>query len=200
MRKIAIEAVETASKSTESPLWILSDVPGWITNRHFACRVEDPKLYGAIEHDNKSGLDFAKMHESYLAILASASVMTMVPDLERPAIDKVVEVRADNRPCKACSETGEHECSCGYLHDCKDCDGEGKIKGKIITPAVSSNAGRIVITDGKIRISLTQRFKGLFDGLVIKGNAPLESVFGIDPENGTLLVAAMPMRDREINP
>lgn len=41
-------------------------------------------------------------------------------------IPAVKELEAEFEPCPECHGDGTHECDCGDVHDCHECDGEGK--------------------------------------------------------------------------
>ena len=41
-------------------------------------------------------------------------------------IPSVLEMEEGFEDCPTCGGDGKHECDCGNIHDCNDCDGNGK--------------------------------------------------------------------------
>lgn len=38
---------------------------------------------------------------------------------------EIIAESTEREPCSRCNASGEHECTCGQVHDCNYCDGTG---------------------------------------------------------------------------
>jgi hypothetical protein len=213
MQQPSVEAVKTAIKSKWDPrnptdppyLWSLTGCPGWITNGHFACRGDEPKTYGPVDKLRGPGDAEAmkKTMASWIAAATDAPVVRELPELGVAHIEEKPERRSSEPvKCHICDGEGDHDCDgCGHNHDCARCGGDGEIKGTLVEPKVLGVTGRVVYSDGRIKVVIDPRFKGLLDGLVVKrGSDPAEPVYGCDPETKELVIVVMPIIDHEINP
>lgn len=57
--------------------------------------------------------------------------------------DKAIQLIREDKtdamePCDICDGTGDHECECGHLHRCENCDGYGELDDIISTSTVET--------------------------------------------------------------
>ena len=180
-------------------------VPGWSTTGHVAIRFTDyPEGVAAewsVEVAPKFNANFAGYVKAWTEDLANRVPVTEDESLRIPFVADIPnEVSGE---CSDCNGSGEHECSCGDIHDCGECDGEGEI---IIKRGKSGDIGQAVFRGANGKQTLIQgKFAGLLRGYsVFQFNG-----IGDDHEeppllgvayDGTVMVCVMPMRGEPRTP
>jgi len=154
----------------------------WISNGRWAVR-------STARPDVETVENFVYLHELVRRAAESAKTETSSMNVERVKSS----VFDDREDCKNCKGSGLCTCSCGDVHPCGTCDGDGKIGDD------ESVKGWAILRTGDERFAINDSYLELLDGLdvvpVLVSDEPWkERRFAVGGMNyGELDVIIMPM-------
>lgn len=60
-------------------------------------------------------------------VFDGVTVLTYEEWINKPEVAEYLSEIAVDEDCENCDGTGEHECDCGDVHDCHECNGSGTL-------------------------------------------------------------------------